>query len=408
MTNSDSATLYWLVPDEIKDYINADGDVMLGYWWSKQDSVTLESVTVKYSSGASASAANADADIPKNDEKNKITSDGLSSAEIVKDMKIGWNLGNTLDCYDITWEVDDFETAWGNPKTTKKMIDTVKAAGFNAVRIPVTWNEHMDGDKIEESWLNRVNEVVDYAIDNDMYVIINVHHDDYTWLKPSRADKAKSESRLISIWEQLSERFKDYDYHLLFEGMNEPRIIGGENEWTCGTAEEREVINELFASFVETVRNSGGNNAVRSLIITAHAAAMDETGIKDVKIPDDDRIIVSIHYYSPWDFAGGDNSRSEWGSDADKKELDKGFELVKKYFIDKGVPVIIGECGATNKGNDSVRADYMSYYIGSAKKRGITCFIWDNGAKEEFGLLDRSSNTWYFKNIVEAAVKAAG
>lgn len=408
MTNSDSATLYWLVPDEIKDYINADGDVMLGYWWSKQDSVTLESVTVKYSSGAPASAANADADIPKNDEKNKITSDGLSSAEIVKDMKIGWNLGNTLDCYDITWEVDDFETAWGNPKTTKKMIDTVKAAGFNAVRIPVTWNEHMDGDKIEESLLNRVNEVVDYAIDNDMYVIINVHHDDYTWLKPSRADKAKSESRLISIWEQLSERFKDYDYHLLFEGMNEPRIIGGENEWTCGTAEERDVINELFASFVETVRNSGGNNAVRSLIITAHAAAMDETGIKDVKIPDDDRIIVSIHYYSPWDFAGGDNSRSEWGSDADKKELDKGFELVKKYFIDKGVPVIIGECGATNKGNDSVRADYMSYYIGSAKKRGITCFIWDNGAKEEFGLLDRSSNTWYFKNIVEAAVKAAG
>ena len=117
--------------------------------------------------------------------------------------------------------------------------------------------------------------------------------------------------------------------------MNEPRIIGGENEWTCGTAEERDVINELFASFVETVRNSGGNNAVRSLIITAHAAAMDETGIKDVKIPDDDRIIVSIHYYSPWDFAGGDNSRSEWGSDADKKELDKGFELVKKYFIDK-------------------------------------------------------------------------
>mgnify|MGYP000105065344 FL=1 len=333
MTNSDSATLYWLVPDEIKDYINADGDVMLGYWWSKQDSVTLESVTVKYSSGAPASAANADADIPKNDEKNKITSDGLSSAEIVKDMKIGWNLGNTLDCYDITWEVDDFETAWGNPKTTKKMIDTVKAAGFNAVRIPVTWNEHMDGDKIEESWLNRVNEVVDYAIDNDMYVIINVHHDDYTWLKPSRADKAKSESRLISIWEQLSERFKDYDYHLLFEGMNEPRIIGGENEWTCGTAEERDVINELFASFVETVRNSGGNNAVRSLIITAHAAAMDETGIKDVKIPDDDRIIVSIHYYSPWDFAGGDNSRSEWGSDATKKSLTRVLSLLRNILL---------------------------------------------------------------------------
>lgn len=411
MTNSDSCTLYWLVPDEIKEYIKSDGEVMLGYWWSKQESVTLESVTVKYSSGsAPAVDTDADAEVPKenNKKENKEeSSDVKSSADIVKDMKIGWNLGNTLDCYDITWEVDDFETAWGNPKTTKKMIDTVKAAGFNAVRIPVTWNEHMNGGKIDEAWLNRVNEVVDYVIDNDMYAIINVHHDDYTWLNPSKADEAKVKEKLVKIWEQLAARFKDYDYHLLFEGMNEPRIIGGENEWTCGTAEEREVINNLFAAFVETVRKSGGNNATRSLIITAHAAAMDETGIKDVKIPDDDRIIVSIHYYSPWDFAGNEDSRSDWGSDADKKELDKGFDLVKKYFIDKGVPVIIGECGATNKGNDDVRASYMEYYIKAAKQRGITCFIWDNGTKDEFGLLDRKNNSWYFKKIVESAVNAA-
>lgn len=408
MTSSDSATLYWLVPDEIKDYISSNGDVMLGYWWSNQEAVTLKSVTVKYSSdSAPAIQVNADANVQKDKEKEKDKSDSKSSADIVKDMKIGWNLGNTLDCYDITWDVDNFETAWGNPLTTKKMIDTVKAAGFNAVRIPVSWNEHLNGDNIDEEWLNRVNEIVDYVIDNDMYAIINVHHDDYSWLNPSKADEAKVKAKLVKIWEQLSTRFKDYDYHLLFEGMNEPRIIGGENEWTCGTSEEREVINNLFAAFVDTVRKSGGNNATRSLIITSHAAAMDEDGIKDVKIPNDDRIIVSIHYYSPWEFAGGEQTRSDWGSDNDKSELDKGFDLVKKYFIDKGVPVIIGECGATNKGNDAVRADYMAYYIKAAKQRGITCFIWDNGIKEEFGLLDRNNNSWYFKDIVEKAVNAA-
>ncbi len=410
MTSSDSTMLYWLVPDEIKDYIDSDGDVMLGYWWSKQDSVTLKSVTVKYSSSSAPAVAvnaNADADAPKENDKKEDTSNVKSSADIVKDMKIGWNLGNTLDCYNIDWDVDNFETAWGNPVTTKKMIDTVKAAGFNAVRVPVSWNEHLNGDKIDEAWLNRVNEVIDYVIDNDMYVILNVHHDDYTWLNPSKADEAKVKAKLVKIWEQISTRFKDYDYHLLFEGMNEPRIIGGTDEWTCGISEEREVINNLFKAFVETVRKSGGNNATRSLIITSHAAAMDETGLKDVKIPDDDRIIVSIHYYSPWDFAGNEDSRSDWGTDSDKAELDKGFDLAKKYFIDKGIPVIIGECGVTNKGNDDVRANYMAYYIKAAKQRGITCFIWDNGKSEEFGLLDRSNNSWFFKKIVESAVNAA-
>ena len=106
--------------------------------------------------------------------------------------------------------------AWGNPKTTKSMIDTVKAAGFNAVRIPVSWNDHMNGDTIDSAWMDRVNEVVDYAIDNGMYVILNVHHDDYTWLNPSKADESKVKARLTKIWEQIASRFKDYDEHLLF------------------------------------------------------------------------------------------------------------------------------------------------------------------------------------------------
>ena len=409
LTNSDSATLYWLVPDEIKEYIS-DGDVMLGYWWSNQQEIRLKSVTVKYSNDGSVPAnagINTEQDKNTDNKTNKNSSEGMSAAEIVKDMKIGWNLGNTLDCYNVTWEVSDFETAWGNPRTTKAMIDAVKKEGFNAVRIPISWNEHMNGNKIDGDWLNRVNEVVDYVIDNDMYAIINVHHDDYTWLNPSKADEAAVKAKLVSIWEQLSDRFKDYDQHLLFEGMNEPRIIGGQDEWTGGTAEEREVINHLFQAFVDTVRKSGGNNSSRALIITSHAASIEADAVNDIVVPDDDRIIVSIHYYSPWDFAGGENGKSDWGSDSEKKELDKGFDFLKSKFIDKGVPVIIGEFGATNKNNDSVRASYMEYYVKSAKSRGITCFIWDNGTKDEFGLLDRNSLTWYFKNVVDAAVKGA-
>lgn len=409
LTNSNSATLYWLVPNEIKEYIS-DGDVMLGYWWSNQQEIKLKSVTVKYSNDGSVPAnavINTEQDKNKDNKTSKNSSDGMSAAEIVKDMKIGWNLGNTLDCYDVTWEVSDFETAWGNPRTTKAMIDAVKKEGFNAVRIPVSWNEHMNGNKIDSDWLNRVNEVVDYVIDNDMYAIINVHHDDYTWLNPSKADEAAVKAKLVSIWEQLSDRFKNYDQHLLFEGMNEPRIIGGQDEWTGGTAEEREVINHLFQAFVDTVRKSGGNNSSRALIITSHAASIEADAVNDIVVPNDDRIIVSIHYYSPWDFAGGENSKSDWGSDSEKKELDKGFDFLKSKFIDKGVPVIIGEFGATNKNNDSVRASYMEYYVKSAKSRGITCFVWDNGTKDEFGLLDRNSLKWHFKDIADAAVRGA-
>ncbi|MGN0613279.1 MAG: cellulase family glycosylhydrolase [Porcipelethomonas sp.] len=406
MTSSNSATLYWLVPEEIKEYIKSDGEVMLGYWWSNNDTVNLKNVTVKYSSASSGTAdvqADADADVPETDSSS---AGEKTSAEIVKDMKIGWNLGNTLDCYDYTDYASDGETAWGNPKTTKAMIDTVKAAGFNAVRIPVSWTDHLNGDTIDEAWLSRVNEVVDYVIDNGMYAIINVHHDDYTWLNPTKADEAAVKAKFVKIWEQIASRFKNYDEHLLFEGMNEPRVIGGQDEWSCGTAEEREVINNLFAAFIDTVRKSGGNNSTRTLVITCHAAAMDETAIKSINIPDDKHIIVSIHAYSPYSFAL-DQSGTSTFSDADKAELDKNFDLIKSELIDKGVPAIIGEFGSLNKDNTADRVKHMEYYVKAAKERGITCFIWDNGVKDgegAFGLLDRKNLTWYFKEIVDAAM----
>ena len=329
----------------------------------------------------------------------------MSSSEIVADMKVGWNLGNTLDSYDTS--SSDNETGWGNPKTTKAMIDTVKDAGFNAVRIPVTWGEHLSDDNtIDADYLNRVQEIVDYAIDDNLYVILNVHHDDALWLHPTYSEQAAVTEKLTAIWKQLCERFGDYDHHLVFEGMNEPRVIGSATEWSGGTPEERDVINQLYQAFVDTVRATGGLNADRTLIISSHAQSITKEAVSAVKIPEDTHIAVSIHSYAPWDFCGTDDTRSDWGSDADKQELDTNFQYLEDTFISKGVPVLLDEFGAVNKNNTSIRAQYYAYYVKSAKAHGITCFVWDNGTESEFGLLNRKDLTWYAPSIIDAMMQA--
>lgn len=387
---------------------------MLGFWWSDQSSVTLDRVTVRYSNSTGETThVNA-----VQDDEELVTSSGetasaeevnkMTSAEIVADIKVGWNLGNTLESYD-TYD-SDTETGWGNPKTTQAMIDAVQDAGFNAVRIPVTWGEHMSEDgTIEAAWMARVKEVVDYAMNNGMYVILNVHHDDYLWLTPTYSEQAAVEKKLVRIWEQICAIFKDYDHHLIFEGMNEPRIIGSATEWSGGTPEEHDVINQLFQKFVDTVRATGGLNADRTLIVSSHAQSITETAVNAVKVPDDDHIIVSIHSYAPWDFCGPENTRSTWESDADKAELDKNFQFLADTFISKGVPVIIDEFGAINKnGNTADRAAYYEYYICSAKQHGIKCFVWDNGeAEEEFTLLNRKDCTWEYPSIINGIMRGA-
>ena len=406
-------TFSWLIDDSIKSKIDSSGDLTIGYWWGEIPSINVIKVEVKsaVADGSKVSDSN-DKDQNKDTGKEPIAEDtstisgdikDITSAQIVEDIKIGWNLGNSLDSYDKDNSkiVGSAETYWGNPLTTKAMIDKVKSAGFKAVRIPISWTNHIDdNDNIDQEWLNRVKEVVNYVIDNDMYAIINVHHDDYTWFNPTYADQEKVSKRLTDIWTTLSTEFKDYDQHLLFEGMNEPRVIGGTDEWTCGTEEERDVINQLAQQFVDTVRKSGGNNTYRTLIVTTHAASLDETSVKALKVPNDDRVIVSVHYYSPYDFAGNESDVNTWGSDEDKANLDKGFKLLNDTFISKGIPVIIGEFGAVDKDNDSTRATYYQYYVQSAKKYGIPCFIWDND--DDFNLLDRTSLTWYNNSLVNA------
>lgn len=340
--------------------------------------------------------------------KNTISSSG-DALDFVKNIKIGWNLGNTLDCTG-SWINGDLahETAWGNPKTTEDMIKAVKKAGFNAVRIPTSWGEHLDSkNNISKEWLDRVQTVVDYAYKNDMYVILNTHHEGW-WFVPSKDSKETSE-RFTSIWKQISERFKDYDEHLIFEGLNEPRTEGSAKEWSGGTAEERKVINKYNRLFVETVRKSGGNNKLRYLMITPYAANCDGAAINELEVPDDSRIIISVHAYLPYDMALNTGSTVSTFTDNDKNVIDSMLKGLSDKFISKGIPVIIGESGSLNKKNDDERAKLAKYYVSAAKKAGIPLFWWDNGndssSGEAFLLLNRKTAKMEHDKIVKALME---
>lgn len=393
-TDSSSLSLTWFVPAQAKNYVSDDGELVLGYWWSEQPNVTLDSVTVKYSLVGGNTSMPTDKDVSKPNAPTASTGDFRSAAEIVNEINVGWNLGNTLDSYNTSKTGLATETGWGNPKTTKEMIQSVKNAGFNAIRIPITWGEHMNGDTIDPEWLERAAEIVDYAYNEGMFVIINMHHDDAIWFEPDDSEYSADSAKLKAIWGQIAARFADYGDRLLFEGMNEPRTIGSTDEWMGGTAAERAVINKYEQDFVDTVRKSGGNNAERSLIITSYAASAETSAINDVVVPNNGNIIVSIHYYAPWQFSDGTSTVFD---EAGKSELDAKFAELKKKFADKGTPVIIGEFGCVNAAPENVRTDYYNYYIKSAMSQGIKCFIWDNGIStgdQSFGIFNRSSLSW--------------
>lgn len=392
-TESSSLSLTWFVPEQAKAYISKNGEIILCYWWSEQPSITLDSITVKYSLSNGSNTAiqpitTPDPEIP--DEK----SDFRSAEEIVSSINAGWNLGNTLDSYNTGRTGLSTETGWGNNKTTREMIQSVKDAGFNSIRIPVTWGEHMTGDTINADWIARVREVVDYAYDLDMFVILNMHHDDYIWFEPSDSEYPADSAKLKAIWSQIASYFADYGDRLLFEGMNEPRTVGSEKEWIGGTPAERAVINRYAKDFVDTVRKTGGNNSYRSLIITSYAASADTSALNDVVVPASDNIILSVHYYAPWKFSDG--SVTDF-NDSGKTELDEKFAELKQKFSDKGTPVIVGEFGCINSAPESERQEYYKYYLEAAGKQGIKCFVWDNNitsGEQSFGIFNRGALAW--------------
>ncbi len=350
----------------------------------------------------------------------------------VHDMKIGWNLGNTFDANTDTNKEDEmsYETLWCGVPTTKEMIDTLKEAGFNTVRIPVSWHNHVSEDgnyTISDAWMNRVQEVVDYVIDNDMYVIINIHHDNSTsYMYPSPEYLEQSKAYVKAIWTQVAERFADYDGHLLMESLNEPRLIGTNYEWWLDMSSQDcvdavQCINELNQVFVDTVRSSGGNNADRYLLVPGYDASLQGATNQYFTLPNDiegneNKILVEVHAYTPYAFAlqapGESGSTDQWSLDSSSStsEIDSLMDSLYNKYTKNGIGVVIDEFAARDKGNNTqARVDYATYYIAAARARGITCCWWDNnsftGNGENMGLLRRRAGTFLYPEMVEGLMK---
>ena len=349
-----------------------------------------------------------EADLPAEEAPTAIRD--ISSVELVSEMKVGWNLGNTLDA---TGSRDlSSERSWGAPSITDEMIETVKAAGFNVIRIPTTWFNHMDEEQnIDPEWMARVKEIVDYAIDGETFVILNVHHEDWNHTFADNKDRAVETE--IKVWTQIAETFKNYDEHLIFEGQNEPRMVGTDMEWSEGNQDAYDVINAVNAAFIETVRSSGGNNPKRHLMIPGYAAKYSDTALQNLVIPEnDDKIIVSVHAYTPYNFAlnksGGKKFSSEKASAT--RDIDDMVRSLKENLVDKGIAVIIGETGAMDKDNLESRVDWAQYFTKSARSIGVPCVWWDNHAftsGETFGMLKLTTLEWQYPEVLEAFVNGA-
>jgi endoglucanase len=347
---------------------------------------------------------------------------GQSAFDYFRDEKIfaGWNLGNSLDSY--SGGVGN-ETAWGNPLINQDLMNGVKAAGFDIIRIPVTWMGHIGrapDHRVEIPRLRRVGEVVEMARKAGLKVIINLHHDGSTsslekedgWLSVRNAVLFENEYNRITLrftrlWEQIAVYFQNHGDWLIFESMNEIHDggWGWSDSFRSNPQRQLDVVNKWNQAFTDTVRATGGNNASRFLVIPAYCTNPQQTLSAAFILPNDTvsgKQIVSFHYYDPSQF-GIEGKRTEWGTTDEKRKVDDDFAPFKPKFINNRIPVIIGETGAVlqlypgDPAKEATarqsRADYLQCIFATAKKYGLVPIYWDNGATggngEKFGLFDR-------------------
>lgn len=349
---------------------------------------------------------------------NPIAADatGMNStaAQLAAKIKLGWNMGNSLESIG-------GETAWANPKATKALIDLVKANGFNAIRIPCSFDQYLANSttaKIKEEWLARVKEVVNYGVANDMYVIVNIHWDG-GWLENNCTEGAKSatNAKQKAYWEQIATHLRDFDEHLIFASANEPKVAN---------ATEMAVLTTYHQTFIDAVRSTGGKNAYRTVVVQGPDTDIEKTNKLMLTLPTDkvaNRMMMEVHYYTPYQFTlmdkdadwgkmfyyWGATNRSTtdternptWGEEADLAKL---FKSMKTQFVDKGIPVILGEFGAIRRSNLTgsnltlhlaSRAYYLKSVVQQAKANGMVPFYWDEGniGSNGFGIFNRFNTT---------------
>lgn len=361
------------------------------------------------------------------------TWDELDQTAITAAMGMGWNLGNQLEASS---NKVPSETAWGNPTITEDLIKAVKAQGFNTIRIPVSYLSKIGEAPdytIDSAWLDRVQEVVDYVVGNDMYAVMNIHGDGYYtvdggWLLCVDDNQDEIKAKYEAVWKQIADRFKDYDEHLIFESMNEEF----DNTYGRPNKDGYANINEYNRIFVDTVRGTGSNNTKRWLLLPGWNTNIEYTaGNYGFVIPEDKlcesdgkRIMISVHYYDPYNFTLDENSSSaktQWGKYATENfdnwgqedHVDSQMQMLHDTFIAEGYPVIIGEMGVQDKTHlsesfNEYRRYWLEYVVKSAKANGCIPVYWDNGwnGKNGFGLFDRTSCTVTQQSLIDAMIRA--
>ena len=361
------------------------------------------------------------------------TPTGKSSTEIIKEIKVGWNLGNSLDATDGSGLSS--ETSWFNPVTTQRLIDSVKAAGFNAIRVPVSWGKHTSNNgtykyAVDAAWMARVKEVVDYCYKRGLYVIIDLHHDD-AYFNPCSDHLKESKIYVRELWTQIAHEFADYDQHLIFETLNEPRVVGDVNEWrfdryapTARVADAIRGINELNQTAVTAIRSvNEGYNRDRIINCPGYDASPDGCLVSSFKLPTDvvsNRLCVSIHAYFPYSFcastdSGNPDFRTFTADDA--RQIQKLFREIYTNFTSKRIAAYIGETGCSNKNDRAEVAKWAAFFFGCSRKCGVPCFLWDNNAlfknlpsgkysDDCFGLINRDTYLWEEKSTLDAVMNA--
>ncbi len=337
----------------------------------------------------------------------------MTSQQIVSDMGLGWNLGNTFDAYTTgqTANPSYVEQMWGNPTVSKELIQAVKAEGFKTIRVPVTWMNCMDSNgKIDTAFMSRVQEVVDYCINEGLYVILNVHHDgcENGWIRQADSSYDSVAAKYKYVWEQISATFAGYSDYLVFESMNEVGFnLAGDLTLTGNpTNEDYNTLNKLNQLFVDTVRASGSNNAERHLLIAGYNTDTYMTVDNRFIVPTDsaNRCIVSVHYYSPPTFCVATSGSSwgyasTWGTSAEVAAMEEDLDKLKTRFVDAGVPVIIGEYGvlteSSNGKDQSSIVTYLKTLASEALERGMCPVLWDSGNGGDMKYFNRTSKTWY-------------
>lgn len=339
----------------------------------------------------------------------------MTGAELVSKIRVGWNLGNTMESNEprggAVWpnpvSVNTVETAWANPTTTQAIISKVYNAGFNAVRIPISWGvfvSETDGDyTIRQDWLDRIKEIVSYAYTHNMYVIINMHHDDGKWLSISGTDAEFDVvvEKYKQIWTRVATEFKDYNEKLIFEAANEITATTlfdgcGTSTGKCWWGHSSAVftrMGRLYQEFYNAVRTSGGNNNKRYLMYPTYGAQWHSNQYNNVWLPENDtHTIVDIHWYTPLT------------STDDRNYFTSLIGKYKSKFIDNGIGVVFGEAGLTKSNQSSLGTNYSERFVKAAAEKGIKTFLWDDGGN--FQVLNRKTLAWVNPSYVAAILNA--